>query len=88
MANDDQFLLVPVADVARLSDALAQAWLQTRICEGLWQLPLAGKQLVSLMWKSTANGSEQVFRKVLLGDRVGINATLPEVQRTASELQA
>jgi hypothetical protein len=30
---------------------------------------------------------EQVLRKVLLNGKVGINATLPEVQRTASELQ-
>jgi glycosyltransferase involved in cell wall biosynthesis len=86
MADDNQFLVVPVADVARLSDALASVVANENLREFL--ATAARKQAVSEFdVEIYRERIEQVFRKVLLKGRVGINATLPEGQRTASELQ-
>ena len=86
MADDDQFLLVPVADVARLSDALASVVANENLRGSL--AAAARKQAVSEFdVEIYRDRIEQVLRKVLLNGKVGINATLPEVQRTASELQ-
>ena len=86
MADDDQFLLVPVADVARLGDALASVVANENLRESL--AAAARKQAVSeFEVEIYRDRIEQVLRKVLLNGKVGINAALPEVQTTASELQ-
>jgi glycosyltransferase involved in cell wall biosynthesis len=86
MADDDQFLLVPVADVARLGSALASVVDNENLRGSL--AVAARKQAISEFdVEIYRDRIEQVFRKVLLNGKVGINATHTEVQRTASELQ-
>jgi glycosyltransferase involved in cell wall biosynthesis len=86
MADNDQFLLVPVADVARLGSALASVVENERLRGSL--ATASRKQAVTEFdVEIYRDRIEQVFRKVLLNDKLGVNATLPEVQRTASELQ-
>jgi len=86
MADHDQFLLVPVGDVVRLGSALASVVADESLRRSL--AAAARKQAVSEFdVEIYSDRIEQVFRKVLLNGEQGINATLPEVQRTASELQ-
>ena len=86
MAADDQFLLVPVADVARLSDALANVVKNENLRASL--SAAARRQALSEFdVEIYRDRIEQVFRKVLLGGKPGVMATLPEVQQTASELR-
>jgi glycosyltransferase involved in cell wall biosynthesis len=86
MANDDQFLLVAVADVAGLSSALASVVANENLRGSL--AAAARKQAVNEFdVEIYRDRIEQVFRKVLLNGKVGIDANLPEVQRAASELQ-
>ncbi|HKB68178.1 MAG TPA: glycosyltransferase family 4 protein [Pyrinomonadaceae bacterium] len=86
MADDDQFLLVPVADVARLGSALASVVANENLRGSL--AAAARKQAVNEFdVEIYRDRIEQVFRKVLLNGKLGVNATLPEVQRAHSELQ-
>jgi glycosyltransferase involved in cell wall biosynthesis len=86
MADNDQLLLVPVADVARLGRALASVVANENLRRSL--AAAARKQAVNEFdVEIYRDRIEQVFRKVLLNGKLGVNATLPEVQRTASELQ-
>ena len=86
MVNDDQFLLVPVADVAALGSALASVVTNEKLRGSL--AAAARKQAVTEFdVEIYRDRIEQVFSEVLLNGKVGNNATLPEVQRAASELQ-
>jgi len=86
MADDDQFLLVPVADVARLGNALASVVANENLRRSL--AAAARRRAVNEFdVEIYRDRIEQVFRKVLVNGKLGVNATLPEVQRTASELQ-
>ena len=85
-ADDDQFLLVPVADVARLGNALGSV-ITNETLRGSLAAAVRKQAVREFDVEIYRDRIEQVFRKVLLNGKVGITATLPEVQRTASELQ-
>ena len=86
MADDDQFLLVPVADVARLGSALASV-VENENLRGSLAAAARKQAVTEFDVEIYRDRVEQVFRKVLLNGKLGVNATLPEVQRAASELQ-
>jgi glycosyltransferase involved in cell wall biosynthesis len=85
MASDDQFLLVPTTDVARLSSALSDVIASKNLRASL--AAAARKQAVTEFDVETCRHRiEQVFGKAIFDDQLENKATLPEVHRTASEL--
>ncbi|HEY3037856.1 MAG TPA: glycosyltransferase family 4 protein [Pyrinomonadaceae bacterium] len=85
MASDDQFLLVPVGDVARLSSLLSSVLTHEKLRLTLGAA--ARKQATSEFdLRKYSARIEHVFREALLGPRSDVNTTLPEVRRTASDL--
>ena len=85
MANEDQFLLVPVADIAGLSRALEKVLTDEKLRRTL--ADAARRQATSEFDLRKCTGRiEHVFREALLGARRDRGATLPEVRQATSEL--
>jgi len=85
MAADDQFLLVPVADVARLSSALSSVVANENLRGAL--AAGARKQAVSEFdVEIYRERIERVFSKALVDGQLDTKATLPEVHPAASEI--
>jgi glycosyltransferase involved in cell wall biosynthesis len=84
MAQDDQFLLVPVADVEKLGNALSKVIKSDDLRASL--AADARKQAVTEFDVETyRHRIERVFSKALL-ERLGNKTTLPEVHQTTSEI--
>ncbi|MGH9875241.1 MAG: glycosyltransferase family 4 protein [Pyrinomonadaceae bacterium] len=84
LASKDQFLLVPVEDVARLGSALANVIADERLRRRLGAA--ARRQATSeFNLDKYRDRIEHVFRDTLQRGPSCVRATLPEVQRTASE---
>ena len=85
MASDDQFLLVPVTDVARLSKALSSVLANEKLRQALGT---AARRQATIEFNldKYRDRIEHVFRGALLDVQTGKRKTLPEVRRTASEL--
>jgi glycosyltransferase involved in cell wall biosynthesis len=85
MACDDQFLLVPVADVAGLGSALASVLTNEKLRQTLGAA--ARKQATrEFNLEHYRDRNEQVFRDALRDGPAGTRTTLPAVRRTAPEL--
>ena len=85
MAADDQFLLVPVADVPRLGDALSDLIANEKL-RGVLASAARQQAVNEFDVETYRHRIEQVFSKALLDSRLSNHATVPEVPRTASEL--
>jgi glycosyltransferase involved in cell wall biosynthesis len=85
MASDDQFLMIPVADVARLSKALSEVLTNEKLRR---TLAAAARKQATLQFslEKYRDRIEQVLFEALSPDQSGLGAALPEVRRTASEL--
>ena len=85
MAADDQFLLVPVADVARLSSALSSVIANESLRGAL--AAAARKQAVSEFdVEIYRERIERVFSTALVDGQLDTKSTLPEVHPAASEI--
>jgi len=85
MASDDQFLMIPVADVARLSNGLTEVLTNEKLRR---TLAAAARKQATLQFslEKYRDRIEQVLFEALSPDQSGLGAALPEVRRTASEL--
>jgi glycosyltransferase involved in cell wall biosynthesis len=85
MASDDQFLMVPVADVARLSNALSDVLTNEKLRR---TLAAAARKQATLEFslEKYRNRIEHVFLDALSADQSDPGTALPKVRRTASEL--
>src|SRR5258707_2321977 len=85
MASDDQFLMVPVADVPRLSNALSEVLTNEKLRR---TLAAAARKQATLEFslEKYRDRIERVFLDALSADQSGLGAVLPAVRRTASGL--
>jgi glycosyltransferase involved in cell wall biosynthesis len=84
MAGNDQFLLVPVADVAELSSALSSVIADDDLRSCL--AAAARKQAVAQFdVEIYSHRIEQVFGNALLDDQLQHNVSIPENHRTVTE---
>ncbi len=85
MASDDQFLMVPVADVPRLSNALSEVLTNEKLRR---TLAAAARKQATLEFslEKYRDRIERVFLDALSADQSGLGAVVPAVRRTASGL--
>ena len=86
MASDDQFLLVPVADIARLSSAISDVLTNEKLRR---TLAAAARKQATLEFnlEKYRDRIERVFLDALLAGQSGLRTALPEVRSSASEFQ-
>jgi len=85
MAHENQFLLVPAADVSELSRALLRVFADEELRQALANA--ARKQAVNEFdLGKYRERIEQVFRDALFDGHSGLEATYPEVCEAPSEL--